>query len=78
MARLGPGDRVQVDVPDEDDPDHRHHGRRGTVVAVFDESADQFIGHASDPIICRVDLDGGREWDFFWHDLRPVPAEDDP
>lgn len=73
MARFDTGDRVQVHVPSNNDPDHRHHGCRGEVVAVFEGGAKQTVGHASDPTICRVKLEVGRTWDFFWFDLCPVP-----
>lgn len=41
------GDRVRVDIPDVDDPDHRYHGEVGTVEEVLE---DDLSGITDDPV----------------------------
>jgi ribosomal protein L21E len=72
MQRFSEGDRVRVDITDENDPDHeRYHGVRGTVVAVINEDAGRVTGDECDSLLFRVELEEGSMEDFRWRDLRP-------
>jgi ribosomal protein L21E len=72
MKEFSEGERVRIDIPDETDPDHdEYHGRHGTVVAVFDDHADELTGDERDSTVYRVELDSGEESDFRWRDIRP-------
>lgn len=73
MKRFEPGDRVRVDIPNRDDPDHdEYHDRRGEVVSVIEDAASDVTGDDRDDVIYRVRLDDGDEMDFRWRDLRPA------
>jgi ribosomal protein L21E len=72
VSRFERGDRVRVDIPDEDDPDHAEfHGRHGEVVGVLADDAGRLSGDGRDSVIYRVELDSGLELDFRHRDLRP-------
>jgi ribosomal protein L21E len=34
MTQFNPGDKVCIYIPDPTDPDHRYHGKIGTVISV--------------------------------------------
>lgn len=45
MQRFAQGDRVRIDIPDEEDPDHEtYHGKHGRVVEVLGDDADTVTG----------------------------------
>lgn len=49
MPRFTEGDRVRVDLPDENDPDHdRYHGLHGTVIAIVEDDAAEITGDDRD------------------------------
>ena len=73
MPRFGEGDRVRVDIPDTDDPDHdRWHGVVGTVVDVREDDAGKQTGDSRDNVEYRVKAEGESMW-FRWRDVRPAP-----
>lgn len=72
LQRFTEGDRVRVDIPDRDDPDHDpFHGRRGTVVDVLADEAGTETGDDRDSTLYTVKLEDGTSMDFRWRDLRP-------
>lgn len=72
MRRFEAGDRVRVDIPDENDPDFdRFHGERGSIVKVLKDDAGRESGDERDSYLFRVELDSGETADFRWRDLRP-------
>lgn len=72
MTQLREGDRVRIDIPDEDDPDFHYHRRIGEVVKVIEDDAGTETGDPRDSAIYRVEFEMGRTADFRWRDLRPV------
>lgn len=72
MTRFSEGDRVRVDIPDENDPDfERWHGQHGEVVEVIKDAASSLTGDERDNLLYRVQFQDGEEMDFRWSDLRP-------
>ena len=72
MMGFAVDDRVQIDIPDEDDPDFAFHGQCGTVVSLIEDDAASETGDPRDGTLFRVDLDDGPTLDFRWRDLRPA------
>lgn len=73
MRRFELGDRVRVDIPYEDDPDHdRLHRRHGTIVEILDDDAEQTTGDPRDSYLFRVEIDDAEVVDLRWRDLRPT------
>lgn len=68
--RLGVGDRVRIDIPHEDDPDHHLHGEHGHITTMLDDNADESTGDTRDSTIYRIELDE-QTVDMRWRDLRP-------
>lgn len=74
MKRFEVGDRVRVDIPDKNDPDHdRLHQKFGTIVEVFEDDADQETGDPRDSHLFIVEIDNNETEDLRWRDLRPAP-----
>jgi transcription initiation factor TFIID TATA-box-binding protein len=65
------GDRVRVDIPDENDPDYRLHGQHGDIQSVFEDDAGQETGRDVDSVLLTVELDNGEEVDVRGRDVRP-------
>lgn len=65
------GDRVRIDIPDETDPDFRHHGDNGEVIAVIEDEASSVTGGRQDDNLYRIHLDSGDTIDVRRRDLRP-------
>lgn len=66
------GDRVRIDLPDQEDPDfEQFHGEHGVVVDVLDDNAGSETGDTRDSQLYRVELDMDETMDFRWRDLRP-------
>ena len=66
------GDRVRVDIPDENDPDHeRLHGAHGTVIEIQEDGAGATTGDDRDNYLVRIEVDSGETVDLRWRDLRP-------
>jgi len=73
MRRLEVGDRVRVDIPDKDDPDHKRlHRKRGTIVEVFEDDAGQETGDSRDSYLFTVEIDDDETEHLRWRDLRPA------
>jgi hypothetical protein len=73
MRRFEVGDRVRVDIPDEDDPDHEQlHRKRGTIVEIFEDDAGQETGDPRDSHLFGVEIDDGTIEHLRWRDLRPA------
>ena len=71
--RFSKGDRVRIDIPDQDDPDfERFHGGHGVVINVLTDGAGTETGDTRDSQLYRVELDMGETMDFRWRDLRPL------
>lgn len=67
------GDRVRIDIPDETDPEFTHHRKRGTVVAVREDDADDVTGDTRDRYLYEVQLSESEATVALrWRDLRPV------
>ena len=67
------GDRVRVDIPNEDDPDHeRLHRKQGTIVKMFEDDAGKQTGDPRDSHLFRVEIDDDVVEDLRWRDLRPA------
>lgn len=65
-------DRVRIDIPDEEDPDHdSYHGKHGTIIEIFEDEADTETGDPRDAYLYRIDIDSGGTADFRWRDVRP-------
>ena len=74
MKRFEVGDRVRIDIPDEDDPDHeRLHRKHGTIVEIFEDDAGQETGDPRDSHLFSVEIDEGTIEPLRWRDLRPAP-----
>ena len=72
MRRFGVGDRIRVDIPDKDDPDHeRLHRKHGTIVEIFEDDAGQETGDSRDSHLYSVEINGTTEH-LRWRDLRPA------
>lgn len=72
MSRFESGDRVRIDIPDEQDPDHsRYHGRHGEIVTTIKDDAGRETGDERDSVVYRVKFDPGEQADFRQGDLRP-------
>ena len=70
--QFGAGDRVRIDIPDEQDPDFTtYHGVHGTVVDIVPDEAYAVTGDERDAFIYQVEPDSGEQADFRWRDLRP-------
>lgn len=70
-GKLNVGDRVRIDIPDETDPDHKHHGKNGEIIAMVSDEASAVTGDPKDDGIYRVELDIGGIVDVRARDLRP-------
>lgn len=57
MTAYQPGDRVQVDIPNPDDPDHRYHDEVGTVSAVYVDDLGTLTGNPEDDYLYTVVFD---------------------
>ena len=76
MQRFEVGDRVRIDIPDEDDPDFdRLHDHFGTVIGVWRDDADDATGDERDRYLYQVELMDGGTASLRWRDLRPVASE---
>lgn len=76
MQRFEAGDRVRIDIPDEDDPDFdRLHGHFGTVVDVWQDDTDDTTGDERDRYLYQVELTDGEMASLRWRDLRPAASE---
>ena len=72
MHQFTEGDRVRVDIPDLDDPDHdMFHGRYGVVVDAIKDDTGTATDDKRDNLLYRVELEDGTRMDFRWRDLRP-------
>lgn len=69
--RFDEGDRVRIDIPDEDDPDHELHSQHGEITEVLDDDASEVIVK-DDSRLLRVRLDSGNVVDVRVWDLRPA------
>ncbi|WP_115864507.1 hypothetical protein [Halorussus litoreus] len=71
MENIEKEDCVRIDIPDETDPDHGHHGKHGTVVDVLTDDAGRETGDPRDSHLYRVRLESGEILDIRWRDIRP-------
>lgn len=72
MRALQVGDRVRIDIPNKDDPDHdRLHGKHGTIVDKLEDDAGKETGDPRDSYLYVIELDDTIEH-LRWRDLRPV------
>lgn len=66
------GDRVRVDIPNQDDLDfERFHGEHGVITAVLNDNAGSETEDTRDSRLYQIELDRGETMDFRWRDLRP-------
>ncbi len=73
MNRFSIGERVRVDIPNQDDPDfERLHGRTGEIVDLIEDDAGQSTGDERDSILYRVEIADGETVDLRWRDVRPM------
>lgn len=67
------GDRVRIDIPDQEDPDFkRFHREPGLIADILDDTAGAETGDSRDSQLYRMELDSGETMDFRWRDLRPL------
>lgn len=73
------GDRVQVDTPDGDDPDHRYHGAAGEIEGVLQDDLGGITGNPRDDSLYRVAIDDEAlgQMSFRYHDLDRVGTADE-
>lgn len=72
MNRFKEGDRVRIDIPDANDPDHHsYHGRTGQVSQVDQDAAGLETGDVRDCLTYLVEFENGDTMYFRWRDLRP-------
>lgn len=72
MQRFTEGDRVRIDIPDKEDPDHdRFHGKHGIITGILEDDAGTDTGDGRDNLLYHVELEDGTDMDFRWRDLRP-------
>jgi hypothetical protein len=71
MENTAKGDRVQIDIPDETDPDHQYHGEHGVVVKILSDDAGEETGDSRDSRFYRIQLESGETIDVRWRDIRP-------
>lgn len=65
MQEFDEGDRVLIDIPDKDDPDHEiYHDEHGTVIGVIKDDAGTETGDKRDSILFRVQLESRTVSDF--------------
>jgi len=73
MRRFEVGDRIRVDIPDMDDPDHeRLHRKQGTIVEILEDDADKETGDPRDSYLFSIEMDNGEVEHLRWRDLRPA------
>ncbi len=73
MRRFEVGDRVRIDIPSENDPDHKRvHRERGTIIEIFEDDADRETGDPRDSHLFSVETDKGTIEHLRWRDLRPA------
>lgn len=65
------GDRVRVDIPNEDDIDFHLHGKHGIVKERLTDAAGKITGVDADAHVYRVEFDDGSIRDFRGRDIRP-------
>ena len=72
------GDRVRVDIPDEDDPDFQWHGEHGVIIDIIEDDVGLATRDDRDSVIYRIVLDDHDiTIDARWRDLRPpIDGED--
>lgn len=71
MSGFEVGDRVRLDIPDQDDPDFgRLHGRTGKILETMKDDAGLSTGDERDSFLYRVELDCGGTVDVRWRDIR--------
>jgi len=72
MQDLSVGDRVRVDIPNENDIDHEQfHGKHGTIISVLSDETGTVTENEQDSQLYRIEFDSGETMDFRRHDLRP-------
>jgi hypothetical protein len=73
MRRFEVGDRVRVDIPNENDPDHeRLHRKDGIIVEIFEDDAGKETGDPRDSYLFTVKIDVDTIENLRWRDLRPA------
>ena len=73
MKRFEVGNRVRIDIPDKDDPDHeRLHRKYGTIVEILEDDAGEETGDPRDSYLFSVEIDDGTIEPLRWRDLRPA------
>lgn len=73
MSAFEVGDRVRIDIPDQDDPDHdRLHGLTGEIVSILNDDASTETGDPRDAHLYRVKTSEEQIEDLRWRDLRPA------
>lgn len=76
MQRFEAGDRVRIDLSDEDDSDSgRLDGHFATVVEVWRDDADDATGDERDRYLYQVELTDGETASLRWRDLRPAASK---
>lgn len=55
--KFGIGDRIRVDIPDADDPDHRFHGETGEVVEILRDDLGELFDDPRLNYLIKVEFD---------------------
>ena len=78
MREYDIGDHVRIDIPDEIDPDHEHHGKHGTITNIISDDAGITTDDEGDSGIYRVETENCVLVDVRRQDLRPPLHGADP
>ena len=65
------GDRVQVNIPNPDDPDHNYHGKPGEITDIFEDDLSGLTGDPEHDFLYTVDfhVESLEKSDFRYDDL---------
>ena len=73
MKQFKIGDRVRVDIPEKDDPDHeRLRQKHGTVLEILEDNAGQETGDVRNSYLFSVEIDDDSIENLRWRGLRPI------
>lgn len=71
MTKFEQGDRIRVDIPNQDDQDFDLHGKHAEVLEILPDDAGSMTGIKADGQLYRVEFDDGSIRDLRGRDVRP-------
>jgi len=69
--RFTEGDRVRIDIPDEDDIDNQYHGKHGTVIDIITDDLHRLTGFERDKYMYTIQFSDDTTLHCRQRDLRP-------